>query len=147
MKQSSQTENFGISKGVSTVVGVILMVSLVVVLVAVVGVFIFGLNPWGEAVIATTNVEVTEDGYLIEVDDMGNMNSLSVRCDNTEIDTISQTGQHTITTTSCDQLTIVGDTGEDKEVVTSMDNVGHPEPSGSEPAELAVGGDLEMDSD
>lgn len=148
MKQLPQSENTTTARGVSPVVGVVLLLAMIVVLVAVVSVFVFGLSPFGDAAsTATTNVEVTENGYLVEVDDMGDMNSLTVQCDGHALEQIESTGQHTIDETGCEHLSVVGSSDEDEEVVTSMENVGHPEQSGAEPAELAVGGEIEMGGD
>ncbi len=97
------------SRGVSPVVGIILMVAITVVLAAIVAVFAMGLgNQTPSMTSAATEITASVSGqYEVQVLDLGNAAKIRVECDGST-DIVSSVGAVAMVSGECEKLTIVG---------------------------------------
>ncbi len=110
------------SRGVSPVVGVILMVVITVILAAIIAAFVMDLGgTMGSTTSAGVEIKGTSTAYVVTVLDMGSAPELSVLCDGTEETTITSVGTHSLSTTSCSEISVIADDDDgDSTLVSSV---------------------------
>lgn len=109
-------------RGVSPVVGVILMVAITVILAAILGAFVLDLGDNTPSFSsAGVSVEVTEGGdHIASVQTMGSAEEIRVTCGDESM-TFTSVGQSDFIRGDCTQVTVIGVADGDEQVIQTID--------------------------